>query len=288
MTEAPWYPIAITRADGTMAQTMRRVGVSVEVWLPSRAAIVEAVVRKASRDEVALKGAAAGKFYWYERLGEAVSNRLVVYGQIAGRWAPQRWRPLVAGVWPDPLPEPWVPIIPTREPVERDGRGRPVVREPDVADVGDNGDDLAINVYAPPGAIDRREVEVRAIRGFRTMWTPGIASSGSPEGYRVAWPLYADEPQEMSSELPELPRVSATWTPTRTDLADWQEAMGCLARLPGTKRRPDLRQVFEWRACDPPYSWREIGRRLRVSQADAVVLYQAAVEALERAANRRA
>lgn len=256
----PWYhPEALTRAD-----------VLVEVRLAGGAVVTAKVARHAN-----------GRWVWLEARTDAPGGfALLVPWWAPGqrperlsRRAPAAWRPQAGVLWPDALPE---------------RIAGPVYRAPPPAEVaipegGEPADGwphpgLRLGLKVPPDSL--AECEARVLRGWRTMLAPGVVATGVGGEVdsvvliqRAALRMDADP--EAHVDRSHIPDVAIAWTPDRRDLGDWEYAMAWTRCLDDRRRR-----VVAMRAAAPVYSWRQIGERMRLTQARVRQIYDASLIAM--------
>lgn len=197
--------------------------------------------------------------------------------------SPTAWRPLDVAAWPHPLPAPLDPSF---------GPKRPPTATPEAAEaldphIGDDGwpyPGLVLTLGTPAS---REECEARVLRAFRTS---ASAAGGGAIGH-AARTMSADIPKEIilaSIRLNEawwsvhpdadggvFEAVRSGWTPNKRDVGDWVTALGWLDYL-----EPRAVRVISLRAADPPFSFRQIAERIRVSHhVTAKRIYERAIDA---------
>jgi len=206
---------------------------------------------------------------------------------------PLAWRPWVPGVWPDPLPEPVQGAVIRRQEAGRAEQDGAVASHTDVLisdscllspEHGWPYPGLALGERTPPRS--RQEAEARVLRALRTMNVlPRPRNGGGGGG---CWPrewtvlaarLDALERLASGERDTHVPPVRSTWLATRRDQGDWLYALKWMGGLADAHRR-----VIRLRAADPPYGWREIARREQIARQDVQQRYEAAIDAVWRAA----
>lgn len=288
--DPPRYPIA----------AMRRAGVTVFAWLPLVPAEILAIVARRAdmRDK---------PWWWHAKRGDRIAEPLAPYGAPRGRFAPTEWRPQVAGLWPEALPEPIQRHI-AHGPalgVERDGRGRVYVRAPDEeldptrASDGWPYPGLVLGECQPPASA--REAEARYLRAVRTRDARGVVeddivrrsrSTDIPAEMQRIWEKIAAAELRREAYLEgrfgalDASALRSAWSPSRRDLGDWDYALAWGRALSATERK-----LFELRAADPGYSWSDVGRRIGLRDPaergrQARGIYEDAVPVLFKAAVR--
>jgi hypothetical protein len=263
-----WYPIHTL----TPRQADRTVHLSGQGW--------EVVGRLVREPE-------SGRWQWMEwrqglRQFVLLSPwRLMRAGVVPQGREPSAWRPVAWEVWPDPLPEPIAgPVYAPRPPGP----------EPDPPPLPETDDwpypGVRLGERVPPA--DDREAEARVLRGLRRMdLEPKVGLH--KQGFSADIPreffhlmrraqLAEDMADARRRGMPvssEIGNVRSAWTPSRRDNGDWAYALDWWRQL-GTFER----QLFRYRAANPPFSWRQIGEREGMSGAGAHKAYGRAVAAL--------
>lgn len=208
--------------------------------------------------------------------------------------SPTAWQPIDRATWPHRLPEHLALLRPPRAP----GQRSPVIEvEPDDGSIPGDGwphPGLHLGQRTPPHSFE--ETEARLLRAFRTSASRAVDDVGHgrrvtcadiPSEYVAIALKYAAHERRVE-ELREGRRpdeaggndaVRSGWMPYRRDNEDWLYALGWLvwANERGV-------EVLRLRAADPAFSYRQIGRALRISAARAHQLYRETITAAMRAA----
>lgn len=276
MTFAPaerWYPI----------EACRRPGVPVIVVLEDGGTEVLAIIRRHSERQRA---------WWWFQIGAwggpgigwmpRTEIALDMWGRSQRRAkSPALWRPAPGIVWPDALPAPIEHHFTARamdltpHPTEADAL------DPYLAHDGWPAPGLKLGERTPPVSFE--ECEARILRAFRTEET----RAGGVRGHRGSGGFCGDIPSDMvrialkAAEAQRLAEsgersfeaVRSAWSPTRRDNGDWDYAQAWLRPVSARDR-----QIVKWRAADPPWSWRQIAEKLRVSKTGVELRYRAAIE----------
>lgn len=266
-----WYPIRAL----TPRHANRPVHLSGQGWV---------AVGRIMRD------AASGRWIWAEWL-PAIGRHVMLapwrvwredvppHGREPCFWRPVEWAP-----WPEPLP------VPIAGPVYH---APPPAPEPEAIEPETDGwpyPGLALGERVPPRSL--QEAEARVLRGLRRMdleSEAGIVQRGYatdiPREFYVLMRRH-----QMAEDMAEARRlghplateigaVRAAWIPTRRDNGDWDYALDWWRQLPGWGRR-----LIQFRAANPPFSWRQIGEREGESHTQSRKRYRTAIEALFRIA----
>lgn len=187
---------------------------------------------------------------------------------------PCLWQPIDFDIWPDHLPESAIPSL--ERPVNDCQVSPDVPLEPDFVHglrLGETG--------APPQTIE--ECEERLLLGIRTMNSPGVVRR-ERLGYGSAWPPVLVEWADLiarSEDKSDLRAARAPWAPTRRDLGDWDSAVGWLRGC-----NPDDWPLFEMRAANPRYSWRQIAETSDTAIEAVKRYYRQALEGVFRESRR--
>lgn len=199
---------------------------------------------------------------------------------VPGRREPDLWRPIEGEAWPDPLPEP----VSSPKPMA-------VVTCRSTTEDEPTPDAVRRAAYSAAGEISRDEVETRVLRALKTI---RVQPSAMPKGWlgAVAWPAILVEWSDLvGRELKDPDHAPPPrFVPTRRDLDDMLTALGWFSRLKeagGDRRLNEKQRLILWRALDPPYSWRAIGDRLKVSHEQARAMYGQALDRILGIANGR-
>ncbi|MGE3064146.1 MAG: hypothetical protein AB7K67_01050 [Hyphomicrobiaceae bacterium] len=265
---ALWYPIGYL----TLAHADRTVHLAGQGW---------EVVGRLSLDPASRLWA---WMEWHAGLGQYLlltPFRIVPDGALRHRREPTAWRPVEWEAWPEPLPEALI------GPIYREPEPGP---EPDPPPLPETDDwpypGLRLGERVPP--VCEREAEARVLRGLRRMEmepNPGLrtlayASDIPREFYHL---MRRHQQAEDAAEarrrgLPvtaEIGAVRSAWTPSRRDNGDWHYALDWWRQLTAFER-----QLFRFRAANPPFSWRQIAERVGGSKDTVRGNYLRAVDKL--------
>ncbi len=300
----PWFPVA----------AMQRIGVIVELACNGARQIVGKLDRHPRNKRL---------FWWEWRdLIEEFSPLQMWTPPVAplpdrlSDRTPLAWRPLVPGVWPDPLPEPLFQAAGSRQQAAGPQRSPecqwhgnaaacplmpaaccllpdpPPPPEPH----GWPYPGLKLGESVPPTS--KEEAEARVLRAWRTLTVlPGHDYVG---GGDLCWPrdwyvlgqrIDALERYLNGERETHVPPVRSTWLATRRDQGDWRYALAWMNGLSEAHR-----EIIRLRAADPPYRWGEIARQMSrkgealsgITRAGAQWRYEAAIDAVWEAARAAA
>jgi hypothetical protein len=183
-----------------------------------------------------------------------------------------RWRPLAG--FPGPLPKPAHMVADVRWQTPAEPPAPP-----------EQSDDLEWpHDYSAAPDISEREVEVRVLRGLRTMRSPHAVKDGRARNQvdSVLNNLLRQMGKIDYDHIDEsyMAPAGVAWEPTRRDHGDWLTATGWWRQLSRTGR-----EIVVFRSMNPPYSFQAIGDREGITREGARKRYRAAIERLVRIAN---
>lgn len=270
-----WYPIA----------AMRWAGLPVIVALARGGTEIVAEIRKHPRRKTWCwyqLGSWGGEGYGWMRSD-------VIELEFVNRetdQSPVAFRPLDLSAWRHPLPEPLDSSFGASV-----AQCQPRLEAQEALDPHHGSDDWpypGLRLGAE-GAVpkSREECEARILRAFRTSHSSaggfvGHMSSGTcadipREQVQIA--LAHCNAERIREELrlgvaQPLNAVRSGWTPTKRDIGDWVQALQWL-----NSAEPRAVHVVELRAADPPWSFRQIAERMRLSSHNTARRWYAAAVA---------
>jgi hypothetical protein len=186
-----------------------------------------------------------------------------------------RWRPLDRSKFPGPLPTKPASMMPA---IAWQSPAPPAVPQESTDPL-----DWPHDYSAAPN-ISGREVEVRVLRGLRTMRSPHAVKDGRARNQfdSVLINLLRQMGKLDHEHVDEsyMAPAGVAWEPTRRDHSDWLTAAGWWRQLNRTER-----DIVELRSLNPPFSFQAIGDRAGITREGARKRYPTAIERVVRIAN---